>query len=172
MQHAVGFEQPAGLRADEIGQRPAGQRQHAGLNRLAPDSIYRPGLLRVDQGVFDAHVHLALEHGKAQRDGEGCRRGRTNLHQPGERRKPFAGHLNFVSAERQLPGDGLPLRVGLERAMHLVRLADELHRALDRKAARIADRHAQLARVARRKLREHQRQNAAVEHGRIPVLSQ
>ena len=156
MQDAVGFEQPSGLRVDNVRQGTPGKRRGSALERFGAYAMNRSGLMRIHQRGVGRHGDLRLDGGQVHRHVVLRRKGRSNLDEPRDAGKAAAGDRHLVRAERQPPDGRHSCRIGLDALVELVRVADDFDRARQRKPAAISDRDAQFSRVALAELTERQ----------------
>ena len=106
MQNAVGFEEPARLRVHQVGERSAGQRRRAPLQRVGADAVRRRGLMQIHQRVAGGDRDLRLDGGQRHRDAIVRGQRGTNFHQPRKTSEAVARDGHAIRTERQAADDG------------------------------------------------------------------
>jgi hypothetical protein len=155
MEDAVRFEQPPGLRVDNVGQRTPRQREGTRGERFGAEALHARRLSQVEQGSAAETVTCVLERGNRQRHTALDRQRGSDLHHAGVglESRPFDDEL--IGPEGQPSRGDASAGVGVQALMNLVGGADDLDSAGQRQPGRVSNDDTQFARVALRELPGH-----------------
>ena len=145
VQNAVGLDDPARLRAHQVGERSSGQCRRSRSEGVCANAIDGARLMRIDEGVAGGHRHGCLHGRKVQHHAQVARNRGADVHQLGHVGESRLANFDAVHPVGQPRREHTSGNIGVEPLAKLIRLADQLDGGVDWQPTRIADCYAQLA---------------------------